>query len=210
MSDVLRKFNRTKLSFELAAKNLGMKTLNFECSTSSFSKGESLEATVENLAAMGVNALIIRHSTTGIASDLAQNIRFPFAVINAGDGNHAHPTQALLDFYTMLEKKKTVENKKITIIGDIAHSRVARSNVQLLSKFGADIHVCAPSYFAVDNFDGAKVTFHDELEPAIKDADVVMCLRIQKERLENDFKLPVEDYISGYQVTSEKFAKFAK
>ena len=159
---------------------------------------------------MGINALILRHSTTGIASELAENIRFPLAIINAGDGNHAHPTQALLDFYTMLEEMGTVENKKITIIGDIAHSRVARSNVQLLSKFGADIHVCAPSYFAADDFGGAKVTFHDELESPIKDADVVMCLRIQRERLENDFKLPVEDYISGYQVTSEKLNKFAK
>jgi len=201
---------RTKLSFELAAKNLGMKTLNFECSTSSFSKGESLEATVDNLAAMGVNALVLRDRTNGIAAELAKNIRYPVAILNAGDGNHAHPTQALLDFYTMLEKMGTVEGKKISIIGDIAHSRVARSNIQLLNKFGANVHICAPSYFAANDFCGAKVTMHTDLESALSGADVVMCLRIQRERLENDFKLPVDDYISGYQLKSENLEKFAK
>lgn len=197
---------RTKLSFEMAAKNLGMKVLNFECSTSSFSKGESLATTVDNLAAMGVNALVMRDRTNGIQAELASK-NPKLCVINAGDGNHSHPTQALLDYYTMLEKMGTVEGKKITIVGDIAHSRVARSNIELLSKFGADIHICAPSYFSIED---ERVTTHSNLVTAIENADVVMCLRIQRERLENDFSLPVEDYIKGYQVTSKKLKEYAK
>ena len=198
---------RTKLSFEKAALNLGMKVLHFDCETSSFSKGESLKATVDNLFQMGVDALVLRSSMSGILHNLAGKINYPLSLINAGDGNHAHPTQALLDFYTMTEKLGTVEGKKVTIVGDIAHSRVARSNVELLKKFGANVNVCAPSYFMPTNIDSWGIRAHQNLENAIDGADVVMALRVQNERLEKNIYPPQSDYVKRFQLTSEKLEK---
>jgi aspartate carbamoyltransferase catalytic subunit len=142
---------RTRCSFEIAGQKLGMNIINFDANHSSLLKGESLKDTIENLYFLGVNAVVIRHSYSGIINNVMRLVKYPIKFINGGDGTHAHPSQALLDYYTMLEKIGTVENKKITIIGDVAHSRVAKSNISLLSKFGADIHICAPAYVQFEN-----------------------------------------------------------
>jgi len=199
---------RTKLSFEVAAQNLEMKILRFDANTSSLAKGESLKATVDNLYQIGADAIVLRHSVSGILNNLISQIDYPVSFLNAGDGNRAHPTQALLDFYTMVKHHKTVKNKKITIIGDISHSRVARSNIELLTKFGADVHVCAPSYFKPYDIEKYGITYHKELIPAIKDAEVVMCLRVQTERHEKSLYPRLSEYINSYRLDSAKVQKY--
>lgn len=196
---------RTRFSFEMAANKLGIHVYNFDSNKSSFSKGESMKDTIENLYAIGIEGAVIRHSEAGIIDKTINEINCPMAFINGGDGNNAHPTQALLDLYTMKKHLKTVENKKIVIIGDIRHSRVAHSNIELLKKFGADIWACAPKYFA-ETIEG--VTATDSLQEALKDADVAMFLRVQKERLED--RIPIFDYIKGYGLTMKKLQNFAK
>ena len=199
---------RTKCSFELAAKKLGMHVLNLEVKTSSFNKGESMKDTLENLYFIGADAAVIRHSTPFIVGEALKSIKYPLTLINGGDGNNAHPTQALLDYLTMIEKLKTIEGKKVVIIGDISHSRVAKSNIALLSKFKADIHLCAPIYFKPKDIESLNITWHSNLKTAVKDADAVMTLRVQKERHINE-KYQIEDYISNYQINSE-ILKLAK
>lgn len=196
---------RTKFSFEMAANKLGLHIYDIDASKSSFSKGESMKDTIENLSAIGINGIIIRHSESGIIDKTIGEINCPMAFINGGDGNHAHPTQALLDFYTMKKHFGSVEGKKIAIIGDVRHSRVAHSNVELLSKFGAKIYFCAPKYFEDATQD---VIFTKNLEEALKDADVAMFLRVQKERLEE--RIPIFDYIHDYGLTMKKLKNFAK
>ena len=196
---------RTRFSFEVAANKLGISIYNFDADKSSFSKGESMKDTIENLYAIGINAVIIRHSEAGIIERTLEEIDCPIAFINAGDGNHAHPTQALLDFYTMKRHLKFVEGRKIAIIGDIKHSRVARSNVALLKKFGANVVLCAPDYFRAYDLDAEYV---DTFEEALKDADVAMFLRVQNERLQE--KISVSKYVKDYGLTMEKLKKFTK
>lgn len=196
---------RTRFSFEMASNKLGLHIYNFETNSSSFSKGESLKDTIENLYAIGMQGIVIRHSESGIIEKTVSEVTSPISFINAGDGNHSHPTQALLDFYTMKKHLGSVENKKIAIIGDIRHSRVAHANVSILKKFGADIWLCAPKYFK-DETQG--VTSTDSLEEALKDADVAMFLRVQKERLED--RIPIFDYVHDYGLTMKKFEKYAK
>lgn len=201
----------THFSFEMAANKLGLHVYNFDTNKSSFMKGESMKDAIENLYAVGINGVVIRHGESGIIDKTINEINCPMTFINAGDGNHAHPTQALLDFYTMkkhfgpIDPIKTIEGKKIAIIGDIKHSRVAHSNVALLKKFGAEIWLCAPKYFQDDIKD---VIFTHKLEEALKDADVAMTLRVQKERLEDRF--PIFDYIHDYGLTMKKLQNFAK
>lgn len=196
---------RTRFSFEMAANKLGVNIYNFDADRSSFSKGESMRDTVENLSAIGIDGVVIRHSESGFVEKAQKEVKSPMAFINAGDGNHAHPTQALLDFYTMKKHLGTVEGKKIAIIGDIQHSRVARSNAELLKKFGAKIHFCAPDYFKDETIEG--VIWQNSLEDALCNADVAMFLRIQKERLENN--IPVDEYVRDFGLTLKKFQKFA-
>lgn len=196
---------RTRFSFEMAANKLGIHTYNFDANKSSFSKGESMKDTIENLYAIGIKGIVIRHSESGIIDRTIKEIDCPMAFINGGDGNNAHPTQALLDFYTMSKHLGTVENKKISIIGDILHSRVAKSNIELLKKFGANIHLCAPEYFRDSNI--KDVNWCDNLADALKDADVAMFLRVQNERLEKS--IPIEKYIESYGLTMQKLEKFA-
>lgn len=196
---------RTHFSFEMAANKLGVHIYNFDTSKSSFSKGESFKDTIENLYAIGINGVVIRHSEAGIVDKIINEINCPMSFINAGDGNHSHPTQALLDFYTMKKHLCSIEGKKIAIIGDVRHSRVAHSNAELLTKFGADVWFCAPKYFK-DNT--ADVIFTDKLEDALKDADVAMVLRVQKERLEE--RIPIFDYTHEYCLTTKKLNQFAK
>jgi aspartate carbamoyltransferase catalytic subunit len=201
---------RTKCSFEIAAKNLKMNVLNFDTASSSFSKGESLKDTIENLYEIGVDAVVIRHSISGIIDNIIPKIRCPIKFINAGDGHRAHPTQALLDFYTMLDKLGTVENKKIVIAGDISHSRVAKSNVALLKKFNANLHLCSPEYLKPKDVEKLGVTYHSNLEEAISGADAVMVLRVQNERHDNYIYPSALEYKRQYNINSENLKRCAK
>jgi aspartate carbamoyltransferase catalytic subunit len=195
---------RTRCSFEIAGKKLGMNIINFDASHSSLSKGESLKDTIENLYFLGVNAVVIRHSLSGISQ-----VKYPIKFVNGGDGTHAHPSQALLDYYTMLEKIGTVENKKITIVGDVLHSRVAKSNISLLSKMGADIHLCAPSYLQFENFSAFNVTYHQDVKQAISGANVVMVLRVQNERHEKEGYPESSEYKRLYEIDTNLLKKYS-
>ena len=199
---------RTRVSFEFAAKVLGATTTLVHASASSIEKGESLLDTGYTITALGADVIIIRHPSSGAPHVLARHVQVP--VINAGDGMHEHPSQALLDAYTILERKKRLEKLRIAIVGDIFHSRVARSEVLLLSRFGARICLCGPPELAPDYAStlapGVSVTRN--LGEALRGADVVMVLRIQKERLAG-LQLSAEQYVTQFQVTPERF-KLAK
>lgn len=192
---------RTKISFNLALQKLGMNVIDFNPETSSFSKGESLKDTIENLYSIGVTNLIVRTQDEKFFENVMKEVRVPMSYINAGAGTYAHPTQALLDFVTMLEKLATVKNKKICIVGDVAHSRVARSNIELLSRYQPYIHVVAPEYFMPED-KRSDVTYHTDLIEGIKDASVVMALRIQKERFDSIDGYDINDYIKKYRLNS--------
>src|SRR5712664_3879016 len=173
---------RTRVSFEIAAKRLGADAVSISASGSSVSKGESLVDTLNTLAAMRPNAIVMRHSASGAPHFLARHL--PIPIINAGDGTHEHPTQALLDARTILDRLHRLEGLRVAIIGDIAHSRVARSNVHLLSKFGVDIVACGPaSLLPVELAQLAPgVILTNDIRDAIRNADVIMMLRVQLER----------------------------
>ncbi len=197
---------RTKISFDLAAQKLGMNVIHFDGATSSLSKGESRKDTFDNLSAIGIDTVIVRTTEDRFIDNSLKELALPLSFVNAGDGVTAHPTQALLDYFTMLHAFDSVAGKKVCIVGDIAHSRVAKSNFALLSKFGARLHAVAPGYFKPkeENF---RVIYHDSLAEGIKNADVVMLLRVQKERLEGEFN--AESYIEKYQLNSEILDKYA-
>ncbi|WCJ59802.1 aspartate carbamoyltransferase catalytic subunit [Fontisphaera persica] len=171
---------RTRTSFELSAIRLSADVINFTAEASSLKKGETLKDTARNLEALNTDIIIIRHSAAGAPHFLARVL--DASVVNAGDGAHEHPTQALLDAFTMLEKKGRIAGLKVTILGDILYSRVARSNIWLLTKLGAEVTLCGPSTLVPRQFErmGCRVTYH--LEEAIRDADVLNLLRIQHER----------------------------
>lgn len=200
---------RTRCSFETAATKLSMNVINFDAGHSSLSKGESLKDTIENLHFIGVDAVVIRHPYSGIINNVMRLVNYPTIFINAGDGTHAHPTQALLDFYTMTEKVKSVENKKIVIVGDVAHSRVARSNIMLLSKFDADIHICSPSYLGFDSVYTKNISYHNNIKSAVKNADIVMALRVQNERHENNAYPSSKEYNRLYEINTELLREYA-
>ncbi len=199
---------RTRVSFEFAAKLLGTHTSVISAISSSIEKGESLVDTGKTLQALGADCIVVRHPSSGAPHVLARNLRIP--IINAGDGMHEHPSQGLLDAYTILRHKKTLKGLRITMIGDIHHSRVVRSNVHLLSKFGAQIVLCGPPEllpdYAASLAPGIKISRH--IEEAARKADVLMMLRVQKERLAG-LKLDAESYVSHYQLTPERL-KLAK
>jgi aspartate carbamoyltransferase catalytic subunit len=188
---------RTRTSFEIAAKRLGADTISITASGSSVSKGESLVDTLNTLVAMRPHAIVMRHAASGAPQFLARHLSIP--IINAGDGTHEHPTQALLDALTILDRKPTLEGLRVAIIGDIAHSRVARSNVHLLSKFGSQIVLCGPaSLLPMELAQLAPgVTLTNDIEVAIKDADVVMMLRVQLER-QHEVPMPTGEYFQFY------------
>lgn len=200
---------RTRCSFEIAGQKLGMNIINFDDAHSSLSKGESLKDTIENLYFLGVDAVVIRHSLSGIINNVLRLVKYPIKFINGGDGTHAHPSQALLDYCTMLEKIGTVENKRITIVGDVLHSRVAKSNIALLSKFGTDIHVCAPSYLQFENFNAFNVTYHNSVKEAIEGSNVVMVLRVQNERHEKEGYPDSYEYKRLYEIDTDLLKKYA-
>ncbi|HWF03728.1 MAG TPA: aspartate carbamoyltransferase catalytic subunit [Candidatus Angelobacter sp.] len=199
---------RTRVSFEFAAKLLGTHTSIISATSSSIEKGESLIDTGKTLQALGADCIVVRHPSSGAPHALASALQIP--IINAGDGMHEHPSQGLLDAYTILRHKKSLKGLRITMVGDIQHSRVVRSNVHLLSKFGAQIILCGPPEllpdYATTLSPAVKVSRH--IEEAARKADVVMMLRVQKERLAG-LKLDAENYIAHYQLTPERL-KLAK
>jgi aspartate carbamoyltransferase catalytic subunit len=194
---------RTRVSFEYAAKILGATTTLVSATASSIEKGESLIDTGYTLTALGAQAIVIRHPSSGAPHLLSRYVDVP--VINAGDGLHEHPSQALLDAYTILRHKQKLKGLRVALIGDIFHSRVARSDVLLLSKAGAHVTLCGPEELVPDVAKtlapGVNIT--RELREAITDADVVIALRIQKERLAG-LQLSLDDYIARYQLTAER------
>jgi len=199
---------RTRTSFEIAAKSLGAMTTLVLSSGSSIEKGESLLDTGYTLRSVGADVLVIRHPNAGAPLLMANHLDIP--VINAGDGMHEHPSQALLDAYTILCHKKTLNGIQMAIVGDIYHSRVARSAMHLLSKFGARITLCGPPEFLPELASGLAPGLHitRTAEEAVRGADVIMVLRVQKERLAGT-KLRLQDYISRYQMTPARL-KLAK
>jgi aspartate carbamoyltransferase catalytic subunit len=199
---------RTRSSFEVAAKSMGAMTTLVLSSGSSIEKGESLLDTGYTLQAVGADVMVIRHPSAGAPLLMASHLTVP--VINAGDGMHEHPSQALLDAYTILRHKKTLADLRVVIVGDIYHSRVARSAIHLLSKFNAHVTLCGPPEFlpelATCLAPGLHVT--RSTEEAVRGADVVMVLRVQKERLAG-MKIRLQDYIARYQMTMARL-KLAK
>ena len=193
---------RTRTSFEIAAKRLGADTISITAQASSVSKGESLVETLNTLAAMRPDAIVMRHSASGAPHFLQRYLDTP--IINAGDGTHEHPTQALLDARTILDRGASLEGLRVAIIGDIAHSRVARSNVYLLSKYGAEIVLCGPaSLLPVELKQIAPgVTLTTDMREAIRQADVIMMLRVQLER-QHEAAFPAGEYFSFYGLRLE-------
>jgi aspartate carbamoyltransferase catalytic subunit len=193
---------RTRTSFEIAAKRLGAETLSITASGSSVSKGESLVDTLNTLAAMRPDAIVMRHSASGAPHFLSRYL--PIPIINAGDGTHEHPTQALLDARTILDRRETLEGMRVAIIGDIAHSRVARSNVFLLSKFKVEIVLCGPASLLPQEMGkiapGVELT--NDMEEAIRGADVIMMLRVQLER-QHEPPLRASEYFQFYGLRPE-------
>jgi aspartate carbamoyltransferase catalytic subunit len=194
---------RTRSSFEIAAKSLGAITTLVQSSGSSIEKGESLLDTGYTLRAVGADAIVIRHPAAGAPHLMAKYLDIP--VINAGDGMHEHPSQALLDAFTILKHKKSFKGLQVAIIGDIFHSRVTRSNCHLLTRFGVKITLCGPPEFVPDVaatlVPGLRVTRY--VEEALRGADVIMLLRLQKERLAGQ-KIRLQDYIARYQMTAAR------
>ncbi|MCH7590732.1 aspartate carbamoyltransferase catalytic subunit, partial [PVC group bacterium] len=198
---------RTRMSFELAAKRLSADMLNVVSSSSSLSKGESLKDTARNIEAMKVDMIIIRHSMPGSSQLLADCVSC--SVINAGDGPHEHPTQGLLDAFTIKEKKGRIQGLKVLIVGDIAHSRVARSNIWTLKKLGADVTVVGPSTLIPAEIEKMGVNVSYYLDEEIPKADVINILRIQRERQDRNFFPTLREYIQLFGV-SEARLKNAK
>lgn len=201
---------RTRTSFELAAKRLSADTINIAASTSSVQKGESLIDTAKTLEAMKADFIILRHSSSGAPHLIAREIKTK--VINAGDGSHEHPTQGLLDIFTILEKKKKIEGLKVAILGDVAHSRVARSNLWALTKLGAHVTVCGPETLippGLKEIFGPNVTTTSHIEEAIKDADVINVLRLQMERQKENLMPSIREYaeLFGLNLSRLRLAK---
>jgi len=199
---------RTKSSFNLAAKRLSADTMSISAKSSSIVKGESLIDNGRTLCALGADAIVMRHSMPGAAKLLADNVEVP--VLNAGDGIHEHPTQALLDIYTLQEELAEIKGKKIVIVGDILHSRVARSNIWGLLKLGAEVSLVAPETLLPANIEQLGVKVYNQLKPAIKDADAINLLRIQQERQEKGYFPSLKEYISFYGLRTADLAETKK
>ena len=199
---------RTRTSFELAAKRLSADVLSFDVSSSSVSKGETIVDTAKNIEAMKVDCFIVRHSVSGAPLIISKNVSS--SVINAGDGCHEHPTQALLDLFTVKEKFGKIKGIKISIIGDILHSRVARSNIWGFKKVGASVIVCGPPPLIPKEIEktGVKVTF--DINEAIENVDIVYLLRLQKERQKENYLPSLKEYSFLYGIDKEKYEKIKK
>ncbi len=198
---------RTRLSFEIAAKRMSADTFNITASSSSTTKGETLIDTAKNLQAMSPDAIIIRHSASGTPHLLTKHVNA--CVINAGDGTHEHPSQALLDMMTVYEKKGRLAGLKIAIIGDIAHSRVAHSDIIGFTKMGAEVHVSGPATMIPEGLLELGAIRHLNVKEAVQDADVVMALRIQKERLKDPLLPSAREYAEFFGI-NRQISKLAK
>ncbi|HVT32179.1 MAG TPA: aspartate carbamoyltransferase catalytic subunit [Rhodanobacteraceae bacterium] len=198
---------RTRTSFELAARRLGADVVNFDIASSSTSKGETLEDTQATLEAMDADAFIVRHRENGTPARFARHSRRA-AVVNAGDGNHAHPTQGLLDLLTIRDRRGDVEGLNVTICGDVRHSRVARSDVDGLKALGAaEIRLCGPSALLppASEFPGCRLV--EDFDEALDGTDVVVMLRLQKERMQNTLGVDEAGYFAAYGLTSKRLAR---
>jgi aspartate carbamoyltransferase catalytic subunit len=193
---------RTRTSFEIAEKRLSADTLNIAIGTSSVVKGETLADTALNLEAMSPDMIVLRHSSSGACHLLSRICRS--AIINAGDGMHEHPTQALLDAFTIRERKKQLKGLKVAIIGDLLHSRVLRSNIQLLTKMGAQVWVCGPPTLIPTDVRRFGVIPTSSVDEAVTDADVVMLLRIQLERMEGAYFPSLREYFRVFGMTEAR------
>ncbi len=198
---------RTRTSFEVAAKRLGADVINMEVAASSVKKGETLLDTAMTLNAMLPDALVVRHQESGAVSLLAQKVNC--AVINAGDGQHEHPTQALLDALTIRRRKGTLRGLVVAICGDILHSRVARSNIHLLNIMGASVRVVGPATLIPTDIDRLGVEVHHSMRTGLRDADIVMMLRLQTERMSGSFVPSTSEYFRFFGLDQEKL-KVAK
>ena len=199
---------RTRVSFEVAAKRLSADVINISTETSSIKKGETLIDTGKNIQALNADIIVVRHNASGAASMLARHV--DISVVNAGDGWHEHPTQALLDIFTLKEKLNKIEGLNISIVGDIAHSRVARSNVWGLTKLGAKVIVCAPKMLIPPGIEkmGAQVTY--DIDKALREADAVNVLRMQFERDEGAVFPEQLEYFKNFGITRERLRKAKK
>jgi aspartate carbamoyltransferase catalytic subunit len=193
---------RTRTSFEIAEKRLSADTLSIAIGTSSVVKGETLADTALNLEAMSPDMIVLRHASSGACHFLSRVCRS--AIINAGDGMHEHPTQALLDAFTIRERKKKLAGLKVAIVGDLLHSRVLRSNIHLLTKLGADVWVCGPPTLIPTDVRRFGVTATSNVEDAVRDADVIMLLRIQLERMEGAYFPSLREYFRVFGMTEER------
>ena len=193
---------RTRLSFETAAKRLNADTMNFSVSSSSVSKGESVRDTVTTIAAMGVDAIVVRHASAGVPWQVARWT--DAAVINAGDGWHEHPTQALLDCYTIRERRGSLAGLRVAIVGDVKHSRVARSNVLAFSMLGADVTLVAPPTLLPPSLFGWPVAVSHDLDDVLPKADVVYLLRMQRERQTEALLPSLREYTALYGLTRDR------
>lgn len=189
---------RTRSSFEVAAKRLGAEVVNLDVATSSSTKGETLSDTATNLDAMGPSAIVIRHSNPGVPKILSKYVNS--SIVNGGDGAYAHPTQALLDLFTLNKALGSVEGKNITIVGDIKNSRVANSNIELLQRFNANVTLVAPVHF-MPSYSNVRKLY--KLEDAIKDTDAIISLRTQTERHQYPIYASLKDYALDYKITKK-------
>lgn len=195
---------RTRVSFELAAKRLSADTLNITSSVSSTTKGETLLDTAKNIEAMSVDAMIVRHSSSGAPMILADGLRC--SVINAGDGCREHPSQALLDMFTLQEKFGRIEGLKVGIVGDVLHSRVARSNIWGLTKLGAKVTVCGPATLMPRGIESMGVNVCYDIKKIIKESDAIIALRLQKERQQDKFLPSMREYARLFGINQMKLS----
>jgi len=196
---------RTRTSFEIAEKRLSADTLNVAIATSSVTKGETLVDTAMNIEAMAPSMIVLRHASSGACHLLARICKA--GIVNAGDGLHEHPTQALLDAFTIRERKGRIAGLKIAIVGDLLHSRVLRSNVRLLTKLGAEVWVCGPRTLIPVGIEALGVRATTRVEEAVEDADVVMMLRIQLERMQGAFFPSLREYFTTFGMTEARVAR---
>ncbi len=196
---------RTRTSFELAAKRLSTDVINFSVSTSSVVKGESLRDTALTIQALGADFIVVRHSCSGTAHFLASNL--DASVINAGDGTNEHPTQALLDLFTIKEKKGAIQGLVVVIVGDILHSRVAKSNIYALKKLGAEVRLIGPATLVPPCMRELDVEIFSDMSEGLKDADIIMMLRIQMERQGKGFFPTTEEYFKNWGLTSGRLSR---
>lgn len=198
---------RTRTTFELAAKRLSADIINLNIATSATSKGESVLDTIRNLEAMQADMFIVRHGDSGAAHFIAEHVAPHVSVINAGDGRHAHPTQAMLDMFTIRQEKKEFTNLKVAIIGDILHSRVARSQIHALNTLGAkEVRIIAPKTLVPSGVEALGVTVFNDLRSGLDDVDVIIMLRLQRERMGSALLPSEQEYFDCFGLTEEKLA----